>query len=218
VRDDAEQPDPGFAELYGRLPDAVELEPWLGWAEEAEPPILYLGVGAGRLAAPLARRGIRLVGVDAHPGMLQRLEARRLPIELVQSRIEDLDLLPRRFDLEIAPSNILYSQARLRGAARHLEPGGRLAFELTNPHWLFAGPGPSVRVIELSRERAWIEVEYEGHYRQQANFELVWPEEIEDWLAAAGLELVGLWGTGDGLDDSSSFRVLARPAKTAPRR
>lgn len=212
VRDDPEQPDPGFAELYGALPDATDLEPWLGWAELAGGPVLYLGVGAGRLAAPLARRGISIVGVDAHPGMLERLRARGLPIELVQSRLEDLDLLPRRFELAIAPSNILYSQARLRGAARHLRPGGRLGFELANPHWLFAGPGPSVRVIELTRERAWIEIDYERGYRQQANFELVWPEEVEEWLAGAGLELVGLWGTGEGLEDSSGFRVLATTA------
>jgi SAM-dependent methyltransferase len=210
VRDDPEHPDPGFAELYGTLEDATELEPWLGWAEEAEPPVLYLGVGAGRLAAPLAKRGIRLVAVDAHPGMLERLAGRRLPIELVESRIEDLDLLPRRFDLAIAPSNILYSQARLRGAARHLREGGRLALELANPHWLFAGPPGGVKVIELTRERAWIEVDYPGGYRQQASFELVWPEEVEDWLAEAGLELLAMRGGGEGLEDSPSFFVLSR--------
>lgn len=210
VKDDPEHPDPGFAELYGTLEDATELEPWLGWAEEAEPPVLYLGVGAGRLAAPLAKRGIRLVGVDAHPGMLERLAGRGLPIELVESRIEDLDLLPHRFDLAIAPSNILFSQARLRGAARHLGEGGRLALELTNPHWLFAGASSGVKVIELTRERAWIEVDYPGGYRQQANFELVWPEEIEEWLAEAGLELVTMAGSGERLEDAPSFFVLAQ--------
>ena len=174
VRDDPLDPDPAFAELYATLDDCTELEPWLGWCLAARPPVLYLGVGAGRLAAPLKAAGVELVGVDAHPGMLEALERRRLGIDLVLSRIEDLDLRGR-FDLVIAPSNILCTQARLRGAARHLLPGGRVGFELTNPHWLTAGPRAGVYVIELTRERAWIEVDYPGGYRQQANFELVWP-------------------------------------------
>ncbi len=77
VRDDPDRPDPGLAELYASLPDAVELEPWLGWCREAD-RVLYLGVGAGRLAVPLVRAGVRLVGVDAHPGMIAHLQ-RRLP-------------------------------------------------------------------------------------------------------------------------------------------
>jgi len=39
-----------------------------------------------------------------------------------------------------------------------------------------------VRVIELSHDRAWIEVDYDGGYTQQAAFDLVWPEQIEAWL------------------------------------
>ena len=208
VRDDPELPDPAFAELYSRLVDATDLEPWLGWAQEAAGPVLYLGVGAGRLAVPLAERGVKLVGVDAHPGMLGTLAARGRGIDLVCARIEDLDL-PRRFGLVIAPSNILYTQERLRGAARHLRPGGRLGIELTNPHWLHAGAQPGVRVIELSRERAWIEVDYQDGYTQQARFDLVWPEQVEEWLAQARLGLLSMRGRGDSLDEASTFHVLA---------
>src|SRR5215472_8557298 len=133
VRDDPLDPDPGFAELYASFPDATDLEPWLGWCREAHGPVLYLGVGAGRLAVPLAAAGVELVGVDAHPGMLERLRARMPGVELVQTRIEDLDL-DRRFPLVIGPSSILESAECLAIAARHCSH--RVAMELMNPHWL----------------------------------------------------------------------------------
>ncbi|HYZ01713.1 MAG TPA: hypothetical protein VFA92_09475, partial [Candidatus Binatia bacterium] len=63
VRDDALQPDPGFAELYAALPVAADLEPWLSACLDAGGPVLYVGVGAGRLAVPLAASGVELVGV-----------------------------------------------------------------------------------------------------------------------------------------------------------
>ena len=124
VRDDPDHPDEGFAALYAELPPPRSLEPWLGWARAARPPVLYLGIGTGRIALPLGDAGIELVGVDAHPGMLRRLRARRPHLAAHLGRIEDLDL-GRRFDLVIVPSNILCTAARLDRAAAHLDPGGR---------------------------------------------------------------------------------------------
>jgi len=120
VRDDPWRPDPGFAELYASLPDATDLWPWKDLALEARQPVLYLGIGAGRLAVPLHEAGVALVGVDSHPGMLESLRRRLPDTELIQSRIEDLDL-GRRFHLVIVPSNILCLVERLRAAAMTLE-------------------------------------------------------------------------------------------------
>lgn len=39
-------------------------------------PVLELGVGSGRLAAPLAAAGVEVWGLDASPAMLERLQAR----------------------------------------------------------------------------------------------------------------------------------------------
>ena len=64
-----------------------------------------------------------LVGVDSHPGMLESLRRRLPDTELIQSRIEDLDL-GRRFHLVIVPSNILCLVERLRSAANHLADDG----------------------------------------------------------------------------------------------
>lgn len=175
--------------------------------------MLYLGIGGGRLAAPLSTAGIELVGVDSHPGMLDRLRERLPRTELIQSRIEDLELR-RRFDLVIAPSNILYLVERLHRAADHLADAGALAFELANPHWLRAGGGGGVRVRAFDGNGARLEVDYrlpDGRtITQHAEVAIVWPEEMENWLAAAGLRLRRMFARLDAeLVDSPSFYVVA---------
>jgi methyltransferase family protein len=214
VRDDPAAPDEGFAELYAQLPDATDLWPWLELAQASVPPVLYLGIGTGRLAVPLHAAGIELVGVDSHPGMLERLR-RRLPnTELIQSRIEDLSL-GRQYALVIVPSNILCLVGRVRSAANHIAADGALAFELTNPYWLRAGAGGGVRVTSFDGDGARFEVDYRlpggRTITQRAEIPLVWPEEVENWLAAgAGLRLRRMFGRpGAELGASPSFYVVA---------
>lgn len=165
---------------------------------------------------PLVNAGVALVGVDAHPGMLERL-AQRLPgTELIQGRLEILEL-GRRFDLVMVPSNILYTQERLRGAARHVAAGGRLAFELANPHWLRAGDHDGVRVRRLDGNEASLEIDYQvldRVYTQVAEISLVWPEEIESWLSGAKLVLERMSGQQDSeLSSSPTYYVVAGPAR-----
>jgi hypothetical protein len=214
VRDDPSIPDEGFAELYAQLPDATDLSPWLELAQAAAPPVLYLGIGTGRLAVPLHAAGIELVGVDSHPGMLARLRRRLPDTELIQSRIEDLNL-GRQFDLIVVPSNILCFADRLRSAGNHVAADGLLAFELTNPYWLRAGASPGVRVQSLDGNGARFEVDYklpDGRtITQQAEVPLIWPEEVENWLATvAGLKLRQMFaGPDTELVDAPSFYVVA---------
>ncbi len=214
VRDDPTVPDEGFAELYAQLPDATDLSPWLELAREARPPVLYLGIGTGRLAVPLHAAGIDLVGVDSHPGMLARLRGRLPDTELIQSRIEDLNL-GRQFDLVIVPSNILCFVDRLRSAGNHVAADGSLVFELTNPYWLRAGAGGRVRIQSFDGNGSRFEVDYklpDGRIiTQQAEIPLIWPEEVENWLATvAGLKLRRMFAGPDAdLVDAPSFYVVA---------
>jgi hypothetical protein len=212
VRDDPEHPDPGLVELYASLPDAVELEPWLGWCRDAN-CVLYVGVGTGRLAVPLVSAGVRLVGVDAHPGMIAHLRRRLPTLELHLARIEELDL-DRRFDLVMAPAGILCRRARLEGAVRHA--GGRVALELVNPHWLLSSAGPSVRARRLETGEVEVKVTHPGGWVESATVPLIWPGEIEGFLVSADLELCRMQGQGDAdLEESPTFYVLA--AKRARR-
>lgn len=116
VRNGPLHPDHGFVDLYDSLPEADDLWPWLDWCMEAEGPVLYLGIGAGRLAAPLTSAGVEIVGVDAHPAMLEYLRRRIPGIEVHQGLIESLDL-GRKFGLVIGPSSILTVDANLAAEA-----------------------------------------------------------------------------------------------------
>ncbi len=210
VRDDPAAPDPGFAELYAELPEATELEPWLSFCAPPGTRTLYLGIGTGRLGIPLAHAGVPLVGIDSHPGMLAHLRRREPGIETHLARIETLRLR-ERFPRVIAPSNILSTGALLRAAAGHLAPGGRLAFELLNPHWLDSGPHPRVRVRQRRGDEVELEIDYETGHTQVATVPLLWPEDMDRYCAGAGLDLRRLGATDGalGLDEASSFWVVA---------
>ncbi|MGH7902543.1 MAG: class I SAM-dependent methyltransferase, partial [Candidatus Dormibacteraceae bacterium] len=228
VRDDPADPDPALADLYASLPYETDLEPWLRWGRRARGPVLYLGVGAGRLAAPLARRGIEVVGVDIHPGMVRVCRGRMPGSEVIRSRIEDLDLV-RRFRLVMAPAGVLAPpspaerRARLLAAAARLAPDGRLGLELINPHWVRAGGAPGFRVSSWRGGAIELEVDYRlpgGEVVTQVGGEaLIEPEAVEGWLAAAGLRLVRLLGApGADLESSPTFYVLSRSRMKRQRR
>ena len=120
----------------------------------------------------------------------------------------------------MVPSNILYTHERLRGAARHLAAGGRLAFELANPHWLRAGEHDGVRVRRFDGNRARLEIDYrfdDRLYTQLADISLVWPEEIESWLLGASLVLERMFGQPDASSNRArptTWSRAARPLRT----
>ena len=209
VRDDPLHPDPGFAELYAALPDADDLYPLLDWCQAAKPPVLYLGIGTGRIAIPLRRAGVELVGVDAHPGMLERLRARDGSIEVHQALIASL-ALDRKFDLVIGPSSILTDDENLAAAVEHLQPHGRVGMELMNPHWLASDRHEGVRINATQ-----MEVDYrlpDGRVVVQVvddpNVER-WPEATEERLDRFGLDLVWMGSREDELIESPTYFVLA---------
>jgi SAM-dependent methyltransferase len=123
---------------------ADDVEWYLHLAEVAGPRVLELGCGSGRLLAPLAAAGNRVVGVDSSAAMLKRAHARMLSdiqrgqVTLVQGDMQNMaDISPGSFDLVIIPLNGLLhvddpdGQRRVLGeAARLLRPGGLLAVDL----------------------------------------------------------------------------------------
>jgi len=214
VRDDPLHPDPGFAELYAALPDAEDLFPWLDWCRAAHPPVLYLGIGTGRIAVPMHRAGIKLVGVDAHPGMLARLRERAPDISTHESLIANLYLGPK-FDLVIAPSSILTDDENLAAAARHLGPRGRVGMELMNPHWLNAGRHRGVRVRKRRDGSTTMEVDYhlpDGTVVVQVVDDMRMPptpEETEARLDRFGLSLIWMGSREGDLVGSPTYFVYA---------
>src|SRR5918999_2399459 len=66
-------------------------------AREHRGPVVELGVGTGRIAVPTAIAGVRVIGVDSSPGMLEvcrkRAEAAGV-MELLDLRLGDLAAPP----------------------------------------------------------------------------------------------------------------------------
>src|SRR3954451_23904013 len=81
---------------------------YLEEARKAEPPVVELAVGTGRIAVPIAAEGIRVIGVDSSAGMLEvcreRAESAGVA-ELVDLRLGDLRAPPvsERVSLVLCP-------------------------------------------------------------------------------------------------------------------
>ena len=89
-------------ELYQLLFDGwtADLDFYRGLARVAPGPILECGVGAGRLAIDLARRGHRVHGVDVEPRMLAVAIAGRAALAEARPKLESLRSDPQRADVQ----------------------------------------------------------------------------------------------------------------------
>ena len=132
-------------------------------AKRAGGPVLELGVGTGRIAVPIAKAGIDVIGVDSSTGMLEVCRARAVEagvaarLELRHGDLRDppvegpvpLVICPFRAYLHLRDD-----VERLRALAavhRLLEPGGRFVFDVFEPaaddvadthgRWLEREPG-----------------------------------------------------------------------------
>jgi len=140
----------GIAALYDYVTNYKSRRDVGFYIEEARSTrgeVLELGCGTGRVLIPVARLGKHIVGVDASPAMLEQARVRleREPLDvrervtLVPEDMRELDL-SRRFSLIMIPfrpfQHLLSVEdqfATLESAHRHLEPGGRLVFDVFNP-------------------------------------------------------------------------------------
>lgn len=125
----------------------VDVAYYARMADELGSPVLELGVGTGRVAEAIARRGHTLVGVDLMAPMLERAGERlarassKLAARVTLHRADLREVrLRRRFPLVIAPFNVfmhLYTREdfeRALGTVRaHLAEGGRFVFDVLMP-------------------------------------------------------------------------------------
>lgn len=104
-------------------------------------PVLELGVGTGRVALPLAARGLEVTGIDSSPEMLARLAA-KADGRSVRGICGDFAEIPvdGRFSLILLAADTLFmltsqeEQVRcVQNAAGHLTAGGVLVVEAFVP-------------------------------------------------------------------------------------
>ena len=124
---------------------------WQRLAAAQDGPVLELGCGTGRIAIPVARAGVRIVGIDRSDEMLARARARikrtRLGgrLSLVRGDIRALPFRSRvKFSAVLAAYGILQSLTRERdltrtfeSVARVLRRGGLFAIDVVPdlPNW-----------------------------------------------------------------------------------
>lgn len=101
----------------------------------ADGPVLEFGVGTGRLAVPLAERGVDVTGVDISPEMLAKLREKSSAVTVVEDDMTTVSL-GREFAVAFIAFNSIFILETLEGqvelfrnAARHLRPGGRFVLE-----------------------------------------------------------------------------------------
>ena len=182
-------------------------------------PVVELAVGTGRIAVPVAKAGVQVIGVDESPEMLAiaRAYADREGVSgLVDLRLGDLrePPVPERVPLVTSPFRSLLhmadEQEKLRAlgaAAALLEPGGRLIFDVFAPSvedieetdgiWLEREPGIFERADWDPRARTLVLSVRGGEH--SATLKLHWLSAPE-WLALverAGLEADALFGWFD---------------------
>ena len=141
---------------YGDFADDLPFYEHL--ARRCEGPLLELGVGAGRVAIPLARAGFDVWGIDSSEAMLARARCKAGP-----ALAERLHLLPgdmrgfhldRQFDLIFAGLGAFHhllttrdQLACLRCVERHLAPGGLFVCDLRPLFHNEWQPGDSVPLL-----------------------------------------------------------------------
>ncbi len=206
--------DESSAEMF----DAAVIEPAVDFLVEVAGTgrALEFGIGTGRIALPLARRGVPVHGIDMSKAMVARLRARP-GAEDIGVTIGDFatTTVDGSFSLVYLIFNTignLTTQAAqvacFRNAAAHLQPGGRFVIELVVPELRRLPPGETFRVFDAG-ENHWGIDEYDvatqgliSHHfelvdgsleRFSAPFRLVWPTELDLMAELAGMRLRERW-------------------------
>lgn len=127
-------------------------------------PVVELGAGTGRLAIPLARRGLHVHALDASGAMAERLAGKAaaagVVVEVGVADMGALTLPASCYGLAFVTANTLFAVGTLEGQRRclasvsaALRPGGRFVVEafVPDPDALAVRDGISVRDIEPGR-------------------------------------------------------------------
>ncbi|GAA2595701.1 class I SAM-dependent methyltransferase [Dactylosporangium fulvum] len=194
--------------------------------------VLELGIGTGRIALPLAARGVQVHGIDLSRAMVSRLRAKPGG-ESIGVTIGDF--ATARVDGGFSLAYIVFNTimnlttqeaqvACFRNVAAHLQPGGRFAVEVMVPDLRRLPPGQDVVPFHVSPTR-WAYDHYDiatqtmtSNYVEVVNgrggyrsipFRYVWPAELDLMAQLAGLQLRHRWSgwTGEPFTNESAQHV-----------
>lgn len=205
---------------------------------------LELAVGTGRVALPLAARGVRVSGIELSTAMADRLRAkdteRRVDVtigDMTTTRVEG------PFSLVYLVFNTIgnlvtqdQQVACFANAAAHLEPGGRFVIEVVVPDLRRLPPGSDAVVfshapgyVGYDRYTDLVAQQAVSHHfvaagaggrAWQTPFRYVWPSELDLMARLAGLSLQHRWGDWDRTsftgESTKHVSVWAKPDRGRP--
>jgi SAM-dependent methyltransferase len=173
---------------------------------------LELAVGTGRIAVPLAERGVRVAGIDLSPDMVAQLRTKSeaIPVAIGDYATTRID---GTFSLVFIVFNSINNQTTQEGqvatfanAAAHLDSGGSFVVEVgvptTRPLEVFDLSDTHVGVDEFD---AATQRSASHHFtlrdgvweRRSTPFRSLWPAELDLMARLAGMELRERWSDWD---------------------
>ncbi|HWL43334.1 MAG TPA: class I SAM-dependent methyltransferase [Ilumatobacter sp.] len=165
-------------------------------------PALELALGTGRIACPLAERGVDVHGIELSRAMAARL-AGKPGAERVTVTIGDMTSarVPGRFNLAYLVFNTINNVTTQDGqvacfatAAHHLQPGGKFVIEVGVPALRRLPPGQDTVPFSVEPDGRG------GGYVGFDRFDVVSQQFTSNHVTVAGGERAG--------DDHSTFRTI----------
>jgi SAM-dependent methyltransferase len=179
-------------------------------------PALELGIGSGRIALPLAQRGVEVHGIDLSEATVAELRAKpggaRIGVtigDFSTTRVEgSFAFAYLVFNTIMNLTTQAAQVACFRNVAEHLEPGGRLLVEVMVPELRRLPVGERFLVFHFG-DAHWGVDEYDvvrqglvSHHftlvdgeieRSSGPFRYVWPAELDLMAEMAGMRLRDRW-------------------------
>jgi len=200
---------------------------------------LELAIGTGRVALPLAARGVRVEGIDGSPSMVERMRTKPggdLPV--VVGDMADV-AVDGPFSLVFVVYNSLFNLPNgqrqadtFAGVTRVLESGGLFVLECFVPDPTRCDRGQRVETLDVTENSAVLELTRHDAAAQRSITQKVlftprgirllptairyaWPSELDLMARLAGLELRERYADWDrtpfGSDSRSHISVYAKP-------
>jgi SAM-dependent methyltransferase len=177
---------------------------------------LELGIGTGRIAVPLAARGVPVHGIDLSRAMVERLRAKpgaeQIGVtigDFATTRVEGtFSLVYLVFNTIMNLTTQEAQVACFRTAAAHLAPGGCFVIEVHVPELRRLPPGQNVVPFHVSPTRWAFDVYDTATQAMSSNyvevtggrgeytsipFRYVWPAELDLMAQLAGLRPYERW-------------------------
>jgi len=208
-----------FDERYAHLADATVVEPIVAFLADLARggAALELGIGTGRIALPLAERGVRVHGIDLSEAMVARFRAKP-GAEQVGVTIGDFatTAVEATFTVAYLVSNTIMNLttqdeqvACFCNVAEHLEPNGCFVVEVLVPGLRRLPPGETFQPFDVGPTHLGFDeydVAHQGlvshHYWIDDGevevfslpFRYAWPSELDLMARLAGMTLRERWG------------------------